>query len=98
MRPKRLSAIEVQEGLRDLLGWGFDESKRALYKHFVFDDFSEAWRFMASVAETAEKMNHHPDWSNSYNKVDVRLKTHDQGGITQLDIEMAAAMNALAKA
>ncbi len=97
MRPKRLSAIEVQEGLRDLPGWGFDEFKLALFKRFVFDNFSEAWRFMASVAETAEKMDHHPDWSNSYNKVDVRLKTHDQGGVTQLDFEMAKAMNTLSR-
>ncbi|MDR3525972.1 MAG: 4a-hydroxytetrahydrobiopterin dehydratase [Rhizomicrobium sp.] len=68
----------------------------AITRQFQFADFSEAFAFMTRVALLAEKLDHHPDWSNSYNKVAVTLSTHDAEGVTALDIEMAKAMEAFA--
>ncbi|MEX0298202.1 MAG: 4a-hydroxytetrahydrobiopterin dehydratase [Kordiimonas sp.] len=96
MRPEKLAAKEIKESLKQLPGWRLEEARYSLHRSFVFNDFGEAWRFMESVAEVAEKMDHHPDWFNSYNKVEVQLTTHDRGGITQLDVDLALAMNALA--
>lgn len=68
----------------------------ALQKTFTFPDFAAAFAFMTQVAAEAERMNHHPDWRNVWNRVDVRLNTHDAGGITELDFRLAAAMDRLA--
>lgn len=68
----------------------------ALQKTFLFPDFAAAFAFMTRVAAEAELMNHHPDWRNVWNKVEVRLNTHDAGGITELDFRLAAAMDRLA--
>ena len=68
----------------------------ALEVEWVFKDFVQAMRFMNAVAEVADRMNHHPEWSNVYNRVTVRLTTHDAGGLTALDFELAHAMDALA--
>ena len=70
----------------------WEEKDNALYRCFKFKDFGEAFSFMTHVAFLAEKADHHPDWSNSYNKVEVSLSSHDAGGITQKDIDLAAAI------
>jgi len=76
-------------------GWALDQGK--LRREFRFADFVQAFGFMASTALAAEKMNHHPEWCNVYNKVTVHLTTHEAGGITNLDFKLAARMNALAR-
>jgi 4a-hydroxytetrahydrobiopterin dehydratase len=80
--------------LGDVPGWTLDDD--ALERTFTFPDFVTAFGFMASAAIVAEKMNHHPEWSNVYSKVVVRLSTHDVGGLSELDFELAARMSALA--
>lgn len=84
---KHLNENEVIEQLSQLNGWTFENN--ALKKEFRFSDFTRAFAFMTSVAAEAEKMNHHPEWTNIYNKVFIRLSTHDAGGITQRDFKLA---------
>ena len=80
----------------DALGeWDYDETRDALTRQFVFADFVEAFGFMARVAILAEKADHHPEWSNIYNRVDVLLTTHDAGGLSSRDVALASAMDAL---
>lgn len=86
----------IAEKLADLPGWALLPEKDALKKSFVFKDFNQAWGFMCRCALLAEKMNHHPEWFNVWNKVEVTLNTHDAGGVSALDLKMAAAMNAYA--
>ena len=74
----------------------WDEVDGKLHREFTFANFSEAWAFMSRVALLAEKRNHHPDWSNSWNKVVIDLVSHDQGGITDRDRDLAAAIDELA--
>ncbi len=95
-RPVKLSEAEIGDalGAGDLAGWDVVDGK--LHKVYRFDDFVSAWGFMSRVALAAEKMDHHPDWSNVYSTVSVDLNTHDAGGITVLDFELARKMNALA--
>lgn len=76
-------------------GWARAEGRDAITKSYKFKDFIEAFGFMARAALIAEKMAHHPEWFNVYNKVDVTLTTHSKGGVTDLDIKLAAAMDAL---
>lgn len=90
----RLSADEIQAGLDELEGWSLDDEK--LYRQFRFENFITAFGFMSSAAIEAEKMNHHPEWFNVYSKVRVHLTTHDAGGITGLDFQLAKKMNQLA--
>ncbi len=84
--------------LAGLAGWSEAEGRDAIAKSFRFGDFKAAWGFMTCVALKAEQMNHHPEWSNVYNRVDVTLTTHDCGGVSALDIELAAFMEEAAKA
>ena len=77
-------------------GWGAVADRDALRKIWKFKNFSEAWGFMTRAALAAEKLNHHPEWSNVYNVVDVILSTHDCHGLSQLDIDLAKRMDALA--
>ena len=74
----------------ELPGWQIENNE--LCKQFVFANFVQAWHFMTDIASVAEDLNHHPDWRNVYNRVWVRLSTHDAGGITVRDIELALAM------
>jgi len=76
--------------------WRQIESRDAIMKTFQFRDFSEAWSFMSRVALIAEQMNHHPEWFNVYNRVEVTLTTHDTGGVSQKDIDMALKMDEFA--
>jgi 4a-hydroxytetrahydrobiopterin dehydratase len=78
---------EIAQALKQLAGWKRDGD--ALVKSFEFKDFKQAWAFMSKVAETAELMDHHPEWTNVYNKVRIRLSTHDSGGITTRDFKLA---------
>jgi 4a-hydroxytetrahydrobiopterin dehydratase len=93
---KKLSDNEVVEGLARLPGWTRRSDRDAISRTYRFGDFSAAFGFMARSALAAERMNHHPEWCNIWNKVDVTLSTHDAGGLTRLDLELAAAMDALA--
>ena len=76
-----------------LRGWAVVDGRDAIVKEFRFADFIEAWGFMSRVALIAEKMNHHPEWSNVYNRVEVTLTTHDAGGLSALDVELAEKMD-----
>jgi 4a-hydroxytetrahydrobiopterin dehydratase len=76
-------------------GWAPVDGRDAIRKRFVFKDFNEAFGFMSRVALVAEKMDHHPEWSNVYRTVDVVLATHDAGGLTALDTNLATAMDAI---
>lgn len=88
-----LSEDELKAALADLDDWSLEEGGKAITRRFKFADFPAAFGFMACCAPTAEKMDHHPEWSNVYNKVDVRLTTHDSGGVTELDIRLAQVMD-----
>jgi 4a-hydroxytetrahydrobiopterin dehydratase len=93
-RPPLLDDGAIRKRLSTLPGWSLADGK--LRREFRFRDFSEAFGFMARAALVAEKMDHHPDWSNVWNRVTVELSTHDAGGITALDFDLAEAMNGLA--
>ncbi|KGF73331.1 pterin-4-alpha-carbinolamine dehydratase [Neosynechococcus sphagnicola sy1] len=93
--PTRLSADEVNAALRDLNGWSLENGK--LHRQFQFPSFIEAFGFMSSLALVAEAMGHHPEWFNVYNRVTIDLTTHDAGGITQKDLELAQRANQLAR-
>jgi 4a-hydroxytetrahydrobiopterin dehydratase len=90
----RLSDEDIQARMAQLAGWSLREGK--LHRDYKFDDFVSAFGFMASCALVAEAANHHPDWSNVWNRVHVDLHTHDAGGITEKDFALAAAMERLA--
>ena len=93
-RPGRLSSSDIAGRLPALPGWTLEAGK--LHKSFTFKDFVDAWRFMSAVALVAEAMGHHPEWSNVWNRVVVDLSTHDAGGLTTLDFDLAARMEVLA--
>lgn len=91
----KLTEEQIRTELSGLQGWSVTNGK--LHKDFVFDDFIEAFGFMCKAAIHIEKMNHHPEWFNVYNKISVDLVTHDAGGITQNDIALARTLNSLEK-
>jgi 4a-hydroxytetrahydrobiopterin dehydratase len=97
MRPAKLSPETRAAALAALgaSGWSLVEGRDALQKNFRFKDFSAAWGFMSRAALVAEKLDHHPEWTNVWNKVSVTLTTHDAGGLTELDVQLAEAMDAL---
>ena len=90
-----MTPAELSAALAGLPGWEPRDEGRAIGRRFRFADFSEAWGFMTRVALAAEAMDHHPDWSNSYRTVDVALTTHTAGGVTKLDLDLAARIDAL---
>ncbi len=92
----RLSAAERQAALKRLSGWKDVDGREAIAKRFTFADFNEAFGFMARVALVAEKMDHHPEWTNIYKTVDVTLSSHDAGGVSERDIKLAEAMERIA--
>ena len=93
---EKLSPERVEQVLSELAGWSRVDGREAITKAFRFADFSAAWSFMSRAALLAEKMDHHPEWSNVYNRVEVVLSTHDAGGITEADVKLARAMDAFA--
>ena len=94
--PKKLDPNARAAALKELAQWREVAGRDAITRKFEFGDFNEAFGFMARVAALAEKLDHHPEWFNVYNKVDVTLSTHDAGGVTENDIKMARAMEAYA--
>jgi 4a-hydroxytetrahydrobiopterin dehydratase len=87
MRPSLYTETEIREHLVQLIDWRLE--KDAIHKDFKFHDFVSAFAFMTQVAMHAEKLNHHPEWKNVYNKVSISLSTHDAGGLTELDFKLA---------
>jgi 4a-hydroxytetrahydrobiopterin dehydratase len=90
-----LDDTERAEALDALPDWDYDEARDAISRAFTFNNFGEAFAFMTQVALMAEKADHHPEWSNVYNRVDITLTTHDAGGLSSRDIDMAAAIDGL---
>ena len=93
----KLSVKTRNESLLKLGGWKKTRGRDSIEKEFIFKDFISAFSWMTNISLLAEKMDHHPEWFNVYNKVSVTLSTHDAGGITQLDIKLATAMDRSAK-
>jgi 4a-hydroxytetrahydrobiopterin dehydratase len=94
---EKLSADGRKAALQELAGWQDAAGRDAIARTFTFKDFSEAFGFMARAALVAEKNDHHPEWRNVYRTVEVVLATHDAGGVTARDIELAKAMDAIAR-
>jgi 4a-hydroxytetrahydrobiopterin dehydratase len=92
----KLSESEREAALTGLTGWTYNADRGGIAKSFKFGGFGEAFAFMTRVALEAEKADHHPEWSNVWNKVDVMLSTHDQGGVTQKDIALAQEIEKIA--
>ena len=86
---EKLSPDARAAALAELTGWRPVEGRDAIEKSFKFKNFSQAWAFMSRVALAAEALNHHPEWSNVYNRVDILLTTHDCDGLSELDVKLA---------
>ena len=93
MAREKLDRQAIDKALAETAGWALAKDGDAIERTFVFRNFSEAFAFMTRSALAAEKMDHHPDWSNVYKTVEVRLSTHDAGGLTALDFDLARKMN-----
>lgn len=93
MATQKLTDDEIQKALADRPAWSLEDGK--LHRELQFDDFSQAFGFMARTALLAESMNHHPEWFNVYNQVTIDLSTHDVGGLSNRDFELAAAIDDL---
>ncbi len=89
----KLTEKIIAERLAEIPSWEFSDN--SLHRKFSFKDFAEAFAFMTNVAEVAERLNHHPDWTNVYNKVTIRLSTHSAGGVTDKDFQLAKEINRL---
>jgi 4a-hydroxytetrahydrobiopterin dehydratase len=94
---QKLSVSERRSALEKLKGWSEVAGRDAISRKFSFKDFNEAFGFMSRAALIAEKLDHHPEWFNVYNRVEVTLSTHDAGGVTERDVKLAEAMNRLAE-
>ena len=94
--PQKLTGDARKTALGQLSGWTEVKGRDAISKKFVFKDFNEAFGFMTRAALVAEKMDHHPEWFNVYKTVEVTLSTHDAGGLTELDVKLAQAMDKIA--
>ena len=93
---QKLTGDARKSALGKLSGWSETKDRDAISKKFVFEDFNAAFGFMTRAALVAEKLDHHPEWFNVYKTVEVTLSTHDAGGLTELDVKLAEAMNQLA--
>lgn len=93
MKHERLDEAAIQAALAGLPGWTLHQGKLRLERRFA--DFSQAWGFMSRVALLAEAMNHHPEWTNVWNRVTIDLTTHEAGGVTRRDVELATRINGL---
>lgn len=96
----KLSAEQIEAATAALPGWTYDETGGAgggaISRSFRFRDFAQAFAFMTQVALAAEKADHHPDWSNSWNRVDISLTTHSEGGVSRRDVDLAIGIDAIA--
>ena len=95
-KSEKLTVEQLRNALKRLPDWELAQGREAIARKFQFVDFDAAFAFMTRSALLAAKMDHHPEWFNVYNKVDVTLATHDAGGVTQKDIDLAAAMDGYA--
>ena len=95
MAVAELTEAERQSALADLSEWSLSREGKAIERKLEFGDFSEAWGFMSRVALLADSHDHHPEWFNVYNKVEITLTTHDAGGLSERDVKMATAIDAL---
>jgi len=95
----KLAGAERTKALAPLTkaGWGEVGNRDAITKEFTFNDFNEAWGFMTRVAMEADKLGHHPEWTNVYNRVEITLTTHDIGGLADIDIQLATFIERAAK-
>jgi len=93
----KLSDAEVAAALAKLPGWTGVEGRSAIRKQFQFTNFNEAWGFMSRVALAAESQNHHPEWFNVWNRVEITLSTHDAGGLSARDVKLAEAIERVAR-
>ncbi len=87
--PNKIPSSEIEKEIKNLKGWTKVKDRDAIRKNFKFTDFKAAWAFMSEIATYAEEINHHPEWFNVYNKIEITLNTHDVGGLSDLDIKMA---------
>lgn len=94
---KTLTIDERERALAGLQDWRFDADRKGIARSFAFPDFAAAFAFMTRVALLAERIDHHPAWSNAWNKVDMLLTTHDAGGLTQRDVDFATAVDGWAR-
>jgi len=92
---EKLTADERAAALKELAGWQLVEGRDAIQRSFKFKNFNEAWGFMARVALMAEKQDHHPEWFNVYNRVDILLTTHDCNGLSERDVKLAKGIDKL---
>lgn len=92
-RPAKATESEISAAMARLVNWTYQDGK--LRRSFKFSDFVHAWGFISRVALLAEKMDHHPEWTNVYNKVEIALSTHDAGGVTKLDFELAEKISTM---
>lgn len=94
---RKLDPAQRGAAIAELAGWSLVDGRDALTRTFTFADFSAAFGFMTRVALAAEKLDHHPEWSNVWNRVDITLSTHDAGGLTQRDVDLARIIDTLAR-
>jgi 4a-hydroxytetrahydrobiopterin dehydratase len=94
---EKLTANELTALLNELPGWKTDDSATSIHRSFKFADFNEAFGFMTRVAIKAQEMDHHPEWSNVYNKVEITLSTHEAKGLTSRDAKLARFIDSIAK-
>ena len=88
-----MNDTQTEALLSELAGWSLQDDRHAIQKTFMFKDFNEAFSFMSRAALLAEKMDHHPEWFNVYNRVEITLTTHDANGLSERDAQMAKTMN-----
>lgn len=93
---QKMTEAEIEESLKALDGWTLAESRSAITKKFKFKDFCTARNFMEDAAVEVNRMSHHPEWTNVYNRVEVTLTTHDVGGLSEMDFDLAAIMDEIA--
>lgn len=96
MAVREMDASEREAALAELNGWSYDAEARGIRRTFRFADFAEAFAFMSRIAILAEKADHHPEWFNVYNRVEILLTTHDANGLSERDISLATAINRFA--
>ncbi len=95
---EKFTDAEIKETLAEMEGWTLVEGRAAITKKFKFNDFPTTWNFMDDVAGYADEISHHPEWTNVYNRVEIILTTHDAGGVTELDFDLAEFIDEAAKA